>query len=95
MEEDIKDQESLEIVRTRKSELCRFYLRGLCIKKSAECYFAHGVWDLHFNTYVEDEPIIYDYSKLKNEQKYEKLIKGPRNYINLYEYQPEKIFSLE
>ena len=75
-----------------KFEICRFYLRGVCMYKASECYFAHSVWDLHYTPYVEGEHIEYDYSKLDKDSK-ETIIKGPRNYITLYEYQVEKIFT--
>ena len=62
--------------------------------KASECYFAHSVWDLHYIPYTEGEHIDYDYSKINKESK-ETIIKGPRSYKNLYEYQKEKIFTLD
>ena len=43
--------------------------------------------------WTEGEQIIYDYSSLEKDCK-EPVFKGVRIYKNLYDYQPEKIFTL-
>lgn len=77
-----------------KRVLCRFYLRGLCVYRSKECRFSHGVWDLDYHYWKEGEFIDYDYHKSRdNEQR--NTVKGPRIFKDLYEYQQEKVYSLE
>jgi len=41
----------------RKKSLCRFYLRGLCVYSAKDCDFSHGVWDLDYDYWKEDEEI--------------------------------------
>lgn len=84
----------IPILKPRKSEICRFYLRGLCMFSDEDCYFAHNVWDLHYEPYIEGEVIEYDYSKIDKNLK-ETIIKGPRNYKGLYNFQKQKIFTLD
>lgn len=62
--------------------------------KSSECYFAHGVWDLIYEPWIEGEKIDWDYSKVVKENK-EQIVKGPRNYTTLFDYQTEKTFTLD
>jgi hypothetical protein len=76
-----------------KRSLCRFYVRGLCVLKKEECHFSHGIDDLEYHAWAGEE-VEEDY--LKDApfcQK--KAIKGPRVYINLYEFQPTKKYTLE
>lgn len=76
-----------------KKSLCRYYLRGLCIYNSKECRQSHSVWDLNYDYWKEDEPIDYSYDKTKD-QAHIDMIKGPRIYKDLYEFQQEKVYSL-
>lgn len=80
--------------KNQKQSFCRFYLRGLCIYNSKDCPFAHGVWDLNFDYWKEGEKIEYDYHKTKDEAQ-KNTIKGHPIYKDLYEFQEEKIFTLE
>ena len=82
----------------QKKTFCRFYLRGLCIYDAVDCTFAHGVDDLIYDYYQEGEHIEYDYHK-KHDDAQKNIIKGPRIYKSLYEFQGgkegEKAFALE
>jgi len=53
----------------RKSQFCRFFLRGLCILDASECNYAHGVEDLAFQKVSIEE---YDgkYCDGKREEEY-------------------------
>lgn len=77
-----------------KRSLCRFYVRGLCLYKK-ECHFSHGIDDLDYQPLQHNEVIQADYLKdVPFCQK--KAIKGPRIYINLYEFQQNpKKYTLE
>jgi hypothetical protein len=78
----------------KKKSLCRYYLRGLCIYDENNCSFSHGIHDLNYTPWTPDEVVEYDY--LKNTDFCQKdTIKGPRVYKNLYEFQTEKIFTLD
>lgn len=74
-----------------KESLCRYYLRGLCVFKKDVCKYSHGVDDLKFRRYVEGEPIQWKYERTDFSQN--KLIGKERRYINLYEYQKDKLYS--
>lgn len=36
------------VVEKRKKSLCRFYVRGLCIKSREDCHFSHGIDDIDY-----------------------------------------------
>jgi hypothetical protein len=76
-----------------KSSFCRFYLRGLCVKRPMVCPFAHGVFDLRFTPY-DGEPVVYDYHKSRDNLQ-PNTVKGPGIYKVLYDFQDEKIFTLQ
>ncbi len=84
----------MEEVPPHKKSFCRFYLRGLCIKNSHECPFSHGVWDLDYDYWKEDEVVEYDYHKTRDQYQHN-TVKQPPVYKNLYEFQVEKVYSLE
>ena len=68
MENSSVKQMPIKSQKPRKSEICRYYLRGFCTFKPSECYFAHSIWDLHYIPYTEGEHIDYDYSKIVDKE---------------------------
>jgi hypothetical protein len=87
----IKEEEQVE--EKRKQSLCRFFVRGLCIFSKEECRFSHGIDDLDFQEY-NGEHIEYDYLK-ETDFTQKKAVRGPRIYINLYDFQTVKKYTLE
>jgi hypothetical protein len=69
-------------------------LRGLCIFDAANCRFSHGVQDLDYQFWNSEEAIEYDYLK-ETDFNQNKTIKAPIIYKDLYEFQTEKIFTLD
>lgn len=78
----------------RKKSLCRFYVRGLCIFKKEDCQFSHGLSDINYHYWQEGEEVETDYLQ-DTVFCQKKAKKGPRIYINLYEFQLEKKYTLE
>jgi len=66
----------------------------LCIYDANNCNFSHGVHDLDYQLWHPEEVIEYDYLK-ETDFTQNKTIKAPIVYKDLYEFQTEKIFTLE
>lgn len=58
------------------------------------CRFSHGIHDLDYQPYMEGEVVEEDYLK-DTDFCQKKAVKGPRNYINLYDFQTTKKYTLE
>jgi hypothetical protein len=59
-----------------------------------DCRFSHGIDDIDYQPWTEGEPVESDYLK-DTDFCQKKAVKGPRIYVNLYEFQQEKKYSLE
>ena len=76
----------------RKKSLCRFYLRGLCLFDKETCNYSHGVDDLVFQSY-QGEPIAWNYERTDYNQT--PFIPKVTKYTVLYDFQKEKIYTIE
>lgn len=99
-ERELKRKEYLDSTPSDyKEELCRFWLRGLCLFSKDVCKYAHDIDDLIFKKY-NNEVLDFD-GKLKDYNQKQLWIEDKPSYVNVYDYQfkisekLERIYSQE